>query len=114
MSRDVSPSQSDPLIELAERIASVAADLNIPTALIGAMALAAHNYVRGTADIDLATAVDPNTTLRLLQNKLDSLGLRTELNLPDADDSLGGLLRVSANDAEDRFTTTDTNGMLRA
>jgi hypothetical protein len=97
----VSASPTDPLIELAERIASVAADLSIPTALIGAMALAAHNYVRGTADIDLATAVDPNTQLRLLQSKLDSLGLHTELNLPDADDSLGGLLRVWAGDAED-------------
>ena len=53
MSRDVSPSQADPLIELAERIASVANDLNIPTALIGAMALAAHNYVRGGRSVKL-------------------------------------------------------------
>jgi hypothetical protein len=94
-------STSDPLIGLAERISAVALELGIPTALIGAMALAAHNYVRGTADIDLATAVDPFRELRMLQRRLEAEGFYTELNLPDAEDSLGGLLRVRAQTVDD-------------
>jgi hypothetical protein len=44
----------DPLVQLAERITLAAGKMGIATALIGATALATHNYVRGTADIDLA------------------------------------------------------------
>lgn len=89
-------SSRDPLLELAERVASIAAEMGIPTALIGATALAAHNYVRGTADIDLATAADPFRELRRLQQRLDAEGLHAELSLPDAEDGLGGVLHVRA------------------
>ncbi|HTV18631.1 MAG TPA: hypothetical protein VMG12_08175 [Polyangiaceae bacterium] len=92
----------DPSIELAERVATVATEMGIPTALIGATALAAHNYVRGTADIDLATAVDPFRELRRLQERLVSEGLDADLSLPDAEDGLGGVLRIRATaDADD-------------
>jgi hypothetical protein len=86
----------DPLILLAERVAVIATELGIPTALIGATALAVHNYVRGTADIDLATAVDPFRELPKLQERLESEGLDVELSFPDAEDILGGVLRVRA------------------
>ena len=91
----------DPLIQLAERVAAVASELGMSTALIGATALAAHNYVRGTADIDLAIAVDPFKELRLLGDRLKRDGFLTELNLPDAEDSLGGVLRVWATSEAD-------------
>jgi hypothetical protein len=91
----------DPLIQLAERVAVIAAELGIPTALIGATALAVHNYVRGTADIDLATSVDPFRQLRLLQKRLETEGFHAELNLPDAEDGLGGVLRVRARADDD-------------
>jgi hypothetical protein len=91
----------DPLIQLAERVATVASELGMSTALIGATALAAHNYVRGTADIDLAIAVDPFKELRLLGDRLKRDGFLTELNLPDAEDSLGGVLRVWATSDDD-------------
>ena len=92
----------DPLIQLAERVASVATELRIATALIGATALAAHNYVRGTADIDLATAVDPFRELSALRKRLEADRLHTELRLPDEEDSLGGVLEVRAHaDAQD-------------
>jgi hypothetical protein len=97
----MSGATSDPLIQLAERIATIASELGIPTALIGATALAAHNYVRGTADIDLATAVDPFRDLRGLQQRLEVEGFLVELNLPDAEDSLGGVLSVRARCEED-------------
>jgi hypothetical protein len=50
--------------------------------------------VRGTADIDLAAAVDPFRELGLLQRRLEAEGLIAELNLPDVDDGLGGDTRV--------------------
>lgn len=98
----MNPEPRDPLIQLAERVAAVASELGMPTALIGATALAAHNYVRGTADIDLAIAVDPFKELRSLADRLKREGFHTELNLPDAEDSLGGVLRIWATtDDED-------------
>lgn len=84
----------DPAIELADRVATIASELGIATALIGGAALAAHNYVRATAGLDLAAAVDPFRELRLLRLELDAEGYHTELDLPDAKDVLGGLLRV--------------------
>jgi hypothetical protein len=91
----------DPLVRLAERITVTAGQMGIATALIGATALAAHNYVRGTADIDLAAAVDPFRELRRLREALEAEGLHAELNLPDADDSLGGVLRVRTHADDD-------------
>ena len=80
--------------ELAERVAEAARKLGIETALIGASALAAHNYVRGTDDVDLGAAVDPRTALRALQQALIDLGLHAELTMPDDQDDLGGVLGV--------------------
>ncbi|HVZ33142.1 MAG TPA: hypothetical protein VG963_12000, partial [Polyangiaceae bacterium] len=100
----------DPLIQLAERVASIAAELGIATALIGATALAAHNDVRSTADIDLATAVDPFRELSALRKRLEAEGLHTELRLPDEEDSSGGVLEVRARaDAEDAVEVLRTN-----
>lgn len=97
----MSPEASDPAIELAERVAAIAAELGIATALIGGTALAVHNYVRATPGIDLAAAVDPFRELKLLRLELDAEGLHTEINLPDAADVLGGLLRVSRRSDDD-------------
>ena len=44
-----------PGLDLAERVAEAARELGIETALIGAMAMAVHKYLRGTADVDLGT-----------------------------------------------------------
>lgn len=86
---------------LAERVAKAAHQLGIDTALIGAAALAAHHYVRGTDDIDFATSVDPRTTLQELQEALVHGGLHAKLNMPDDEDVLGGVLGVwEREDAE--------------
>src|SRR5262245_13808371 len=79
--RRVSPGANDPAIELADRVATIAAELGIATALIGGAALAAHNYVRATAGLDLAAAVDPLRELKLLRLELDAEGYHTELDL---------------------------------
>ncbi len=105
--------QRDGLIDVADRVAGVAMEVGIPTALIGAMALAVHNYVRGTADIDIATSVDPFRELRLLRQRLDAEGFHTELLPPDANDTLGGLLRVREHNADDRIVIVNFYNPLK-
>lgn len=83
-----------PALQLAERIVSLATDNSIATALIGANALAVHNFVRATLDVDLATNVNPFIELRRFEEVLRALGLQTELRLPDEDDPLGGVLEI--------------------
>src|SRR5262245_39190297 len=83
-----------PGLNLAERVADAARELGIETALIGAIAMAVHKYIRGTSDVDLATNVSSSSDLRRLQQNLEALGLKTELRLPDEDDPLGGVLEV--------------------
>lgn len=88
-------------VQLAERIATTALDLGIETAVIGALALAVHKYVRATDDIDLATSVDVYTSLRELGERLRGMGLLVELRTPDGDDPLGGVLRVWEREDQD-------------
>lgn len=94
----------DKTLALAEQVSKMAVGLGIPTALIGAAALAVHGYARGTQDIDLAAAVPPDA-LRRLREAAQVAGLRAELRLPDEDDPLGGVLVVSASEDEDHNPT---------
>jgi len=87
--------------ELAERVAEIARSRGIETALIGASALAIHGYVRGTADIDFASAVNPFQQLPPLRDALEEAGLHARLSLPDDDDPLGGVLRVWREEDDD-------------
>lgn len=92
---------ADPTLELLERVADTASSLGIETAVIGAVAMAAHNYVRATADADLGTYIDPYTDLGRLRDALAASGLRVELRTPDDEDPLGGVLRVWEHEDED-------------
>lgn len=87
-------------VELAERVAGIAHSLGIETVLIGAYALAAHHYVRGTSDIDLASDVSLER-LQLLQRELETDGFKTRLLKPDEEDELGGKLVVWKQSNED-------------
>ncbi len=89
------------LLSRAEVVAAAAEELGIRTAIIGAMALAAHNYVRATADIDLASFADPFEELPRLVQKLESLGFRASLNALDEEDALGGVVRVWESEDDD-------------
>jgi hypothetical protein len=92
---------AEPALELLELVATAAEELGIQTAVIGAVAMAAHNYVRGTLDADLGTFVDPYTELGRLRDVLATRGLRVRLIRPDDQDPLGGVLRVWAHEDED-------------
>ncbi len=96
-------------LAVAEQIASLLSDRELPFVVIGAVALAAHRYVRFTEDIDLGV----NADLKQMRDLVDTLlseGYDAELNEPDADDPLGGVINVSGTfglvqvvSFEDRF-----------
>jgi hypothetical protein len=79
----------------AEKIAATLARAGVDSALIGAVALAAHGYARSTEDLDLATGIDPSR-LDEIADELRREGFSVEVSEPDGNDPLGGVLRVSA------------------
>ena len=83
-------------LRVAERIAELLDDLAIPVVVIGAVALAAHRYVRFTEDIDLGVNADLKQ-MRDLAATLLSEGYEAELHEPDGDDPLGGVIDVSGS-----------------
>jgi hypothetical protein len=80
-------------LQVAERIARMLAGFNIPVVVIGAVALAAHRYVRFTEDIDLGVIADLAGMRRLVES-LREEGYQAELHEPDGDDPLGGVIDV--------------------
>lgn len=92
-------------VDLAERVARIARGLNIETVLIGAYALAVHNVVRGTGDIDLASAVSVQD-LYLLRRATEDAGYRTLWSSPEDGDPLGGVLRIWEREDEDEIRST--------
>jgi hypothetical protein len=83
-------------LRVAERIAQLLEDVAIPAVVIGAIALAAHRYVRFTEDIDLGVDADLKQ-MRALAESCRSEGYRAELHEPDGDDPLGGVIDVSGS-----------------
>lgn len=77
----------------AERIAAILAKEGVPAVVIGAVALAAHHYVRSTLDVDFGVDVDLKRMRELLET-LRLLGYDAELREPDADDPLGGVIDI--------------------
>lgn len=78
----------------AEKIAGMLARVGVDSALIGAVALAAHQYPRSTEDVDLAVGIEPHR-LGEIARDLRREGFTAEVSEPDASDPLGGVLRVS-------------------
>ncbi len=81
-------------IEAAEKIVGLMRSHGVQPVLIGAIALAAHRYVRHTTDIDFGVDADINT-MRILASCLESAGYKVEFREPDSEDPLGGVMDVS-------------------
>jgi hypothetical protein len=81
------------VIELGERVARIARELNIETIVIGAYAMAIHDYVRGSVDFDLGTRVDLDELYRL-KRAIEATELSVRMNSPDEHDDLGGKLII--------------------
>lgn len=85
---------ADANLEAAERVTSTMRRMGLDSVVIGAVALAAHRYIRHTEDIDLG--VDANLLqMRDLATELGRDGFDVEFHKPDGDDPLGGVLDIS-------------------
>ncbi len=83
-------------LRVAERVAVFLAEEGLQALVIGAVALAAHRYVRFTEDIDLGVNADL-IQMEDLTEKLRSEGYHAEFRRPDGDDPLGGVIDVSGS-----------------
>ena len=81
--------------ELAEQVLGVLQRHGVDAVVIGGVALAAHNYLRATEDLDLGVNAT-RATLRAVRNELLRQGYTVELREPDGDDPLGGTIDVVA------------------
>lgn len=104
-------------LQVADRIAGMLAALDIPVVVIGAVALAAHRYVRFTEDIDLGVIADL-ARMRGLVASLRAEGYQAEFHEPDGDDPLGGVIDVSGSfglvqiiSFDDRFPAAIRDGL---
>jgi hypothetical protein len=88
--------QPDDLLQAAEKILAVLAQNHIDAVVIGAVALAAHHYVRQTEDLDLGVNADV-PALRAVVRSLHEAGFDAELREPDGEDPLGGVIDVSGS-----------------
>ena len=84
----------DDLLRTAEEVLGILARHRVDAVVIGAVALAAHHYVRQTEDLDLGVNADL-PTLRAVVVSLREAGLEAELREPDDVDPLGGVIDVS-------------------
>ncbi len=108
------------LIRVAESVADVASANGDDLLVIGAAALAGHNYVRMTRDFDLGGVL----SLRKLQKLADYFadrGYAVELRRPDMDDPLGGVLAIYGDFGQievisfaDRFPAVVTDAIAEA
>lgn len=83
----------DEVIRAAEEVTGVLESRGVGALVIGAVALAAHGYVRFTEDLDLGVNTDLGT-LNQVANALRTAGFEFELREPDDQDSLGGVVDV--------------------
>ncbi|MBU6303013.1 MAG: hypothetical protein KGS60_15800 [Verrucomicrobia bacterium] len=81
-------------LRAAEQVARLLKERGLFCVVIGAVAMAAHHYVRHTEDIDLGTIAD-SETLRSVGGALRAAGYEVEFREPDAQDPWGGVLDVS-------------------
>ena len=80
-------------IRVAEEVARILESRGVGSVVIGAVALAAHGYVRFTDDLDLGINTDQGT-LRQIADGLRTAGFDVVLREPDGDDPLGGVIDV--------------------
>ncbi len=82
-----------PILQAAEDVLHRLHEHQLDALVIGAVALAAHRYVRQTEDLDLGVNASVGK-LRQLTASLREAGYQAELHEPDADDPLGGVIDI--------------------
>lgn len=87
---------NDDCLREAERIAGLLEPEGMEFVVIGAIALAAHRYVRFTHDVDLGVNANPAQMKRILE-VLQSKGYDAIFHEPDASDPLAGVIDISGS-----------------
>jgi hypothetical protein len=82
------------ILDAAERVCGILARHRVDAVVIGAVAMAAYNYVRNTDDLDFGVNAGLEE-MRALAGSLEEAGFKVELREPDAQDPLGGVIDVS-------------------
>jgi hypothetical protein len=83
----------DEVIRAAEEVAAILESRGVGAVVIGAVALAAHGYVRFTEDLDLGVNTDLGTLSRVAE-ALRTAGFEVQVREPDGEDPLGGVVDV--------------------
>ena len=85
---------SEAILRAAEDVIAILQRHRVDAVVIGAVALAAYQYVRQTEDLDLGVNADL-ATLRAVAKSLRESGYTVELREPDGADPLGGVIDVT-------------------
>ena len=83
----------DEVIRAAEEVAEILESRGVGAVVIGAVALAAHGYVRFTEDLDLGVNTDLGTLSRVAE-ALRTAGFEVQVREPNGEDPLGGVVDV--------------------
>ncbi|TSA08251.1 MAG: hypothetical protein D4R77_03020 [Planctomycetaceae bacterium] len=83
----------DEVIRAAEEVAEILESRGVGAVVIGAVALAAHGYVRFTEDLDLGVNTDLGTLSRIAE-ALRTAGFEVQVREPNGEDPLGGIVDV--------------------
>lgn len=81
------------ILDAAEEVLSILAERQIDAVVIGAVAMAAHHYVRHTEDLDLGVVATVEQ-MRTVVADLRRRGFEAELREPGVDDPLAGVIDV--------------------
>jgi hypothetical protein len=84
------------ILRAAEDVVAILQRHQMDAVVIGAVALAAYQYVRQTEDLDLGVNADL-PALRTLAASLREAGYTVELREPDGADPLGGVIDVTGD-----------------
>jgi len=85
------------ILDAAESVNQILQKFHVDAIVIGALALAAHHYVRYTEDLDLGINTD-NETLHQIANELrEKEGFQVSLREPDANDPLSGVIDITGH-----------------
>jgi hypothetical protein len=88
--------KAESLLLAAEQVMRILARHRVEAVVIGAVAMAAHHYVRFTHDIDLGVNADI-PTLHALVKSFRAEGFVAELREPDGQDPLGGVIDITGS-----------------
>jgi len=83
----------DEVIRAAEEVTGMLESRGVGALVIGAVALAAHGYVRFTEDLTLGVNTDLGTLIQVA-DALQTAGFEVELREPDGQDPLGGVVDI--------------------